>query len=152
MNEDAQREPIHGLDAASLTFWRPCARTLRREYFGLDSQLCLALALSTTSATCLYISTSCTRTQERTSRASTCFRSVARFCCAHSSHTACSTSCHCCALKCSSARRSTLSAYFLCSSARSQSYGTVLAGSAASDPNIFCAMLRSRSASMRFPG
>src|SRR5712691_6468074 len=27
---------------------------------------------------------------------------------------------------------------------------TVLAGSAASDPNIFCAMLRSRSASMRF--
>src|SRR5712691_2850685 len=64
MNEDAQREPIHGLDAASLTLWRPCARTLRREHFGLDSQLCLALALSTTSATCLYISVGRTRTQE----------------------------------------------------------------------------------------
>src|SRR5712691_9972635 len=126
MNEDAQREPIHGLDAASLTLWRPCTRTLRREHFGLNSQLCLALALSTTSATCLYISASRTRTQERISRASTRFRSVARFCCAPSSHAACSASCCCCALKCSSARRSMLSAYFLCSSARSQSYGTVL--------------------------
>ena len=70
---------------------------------------------------------------------------------APSTRAACSASCCRCALKCSSALRNMLSTYLWSSSARSRSYGTALAGFVASDPNIFCAMLRSRFASVRFP-